>query len=160
VVLLVISYGLILDPGVGIAQSMGRDATLTGRTALWNVALAHAGNPLVGVGYESFWMGERLLSIWQVNWEHPNQAHNGYLEVFLDLGWVGIAFLALVMLRGYSGLARTFREEPEASGLRLAFFVVAAVYNLTEHAFRELHPVWIAFLFAVTVVPTRRRGRA
>jgi hypothetical protein len=109
---------------------------------------------LIGAGYESFWLGERLKKIWSLSWEErPNQAHNGYLEVFLDLGWVGAILLALVMAAGYWNITQTLQQNSRIGGLRLSFFVVAAAYNLTEHAFRELHPVWICFLLAVVVVP-------
>ena len=82
-----------------------------------------------------------------------NQAHNGYLDVFLNLGWVGVALLGLVVARGYGNVFRALRRDPVAGRLKLAFFVVALLYNLTEHAFRELHPMWIVFLLAITVVP-------
>ena len=48
-------------------------------------------------------------------------------------------------------------RDPAAARLGLAYFVAALSYNLTEHAFRELHPVWIAFLLAITAVPKTYR---
>jgi hypothetical protein len=57
------------------------------------------------------------------------------------------------MMWGYRNVARALRSGLESAKLRVAFFVVAASYNLTEHAFRELHPVWIAFLLAIIAVP-------
>ena len=146
-------YALILDPGAGLVQTMGRDPTLTGRTELWHQALRIPMNRALGAGYESFWLGNRLEQMWQIDWEHPNQAHNGYLEVYLDLGWVGLTFIGLVMVWGYRSVVRVLRGDRDVGGVKLAFFVVAVVYNLTEHGFRELHPVWIAFLLAVTAVP-------
>jgi len=158
VVLIVVVYGLVLNPGAGLIEAMGRESTLTGRTAIWNQVLSMTVDPLFGAGYESFWLGKRLEKIWQTNWElAPNQAHNGYLEIFLNLGWVGVALLVFVMAWGYRSVVRALRWDPEAARLKLAFFVVAAIYNLTEHAFRDLHPVWIAFLLAAVVVPEPSR---
>ena len=110
-------------------------------------------NPLFGTGFESFWLGERLEKLYRLYWFHPTQSHNGYFEVFLNLGWTGLFLLGLVMVWGYRDIVGGLRRDPQTNGLRLAYFVVAAIYNLTEHAFRELHPVWIAFLLAVTAVP-------
>jgi len=110
-------------------------------------------DPLFGAGFESFWLGERLEKFWRIYWWHPNQAHNGYLEVFLNLGWTGVALLGFVMVWGYRNVIGTLRRDPEAGGLRLAYFVVAAVYNLTEAAFKGFHLVWIVCLLAITVVP-------
>ena len=154
VLLFVVLYGLLINPGVGLVEAVGRDSTLTGRTDIWKVVLPLTVNPLFGAGYESFWLGSRLDKIWSNSWgERPNQAHNGYLEVYLDLGWVGLVLLGLVMTWGYWGIVRTLRSYSTIGRLKLAFFVVAAIYNLTEHAFRDLHPVWIIFLLAVTVIP-------
>ncbi|MBZ5688642.1 MAG: O-antigen ligase family protein [Acidobacteriia bacterium] len=152
-VLFIILYGLILSPSADLVATVGRDSTLTGRTVLWNKALSMTVNPYFGAGYESFWLGRRLEKIWSTNWEHPNQAHNGYLEIYLDLGWIGLILLGFVMVSGYRGIVRALRWDPGASQLRLVLLVVAAIYNLTEHAFRELHPVWIVFLLAITVMP-------
>jgi len=151
--LFVVVYGLLINPSAGLTEMAGRDSTLTGRTALWNQLLRMIVDPLFGAGYESFWLGDRVEQLWRINWEHPNQAHNGYLEVFLDLGWAGVGLLAFVMVWGYRNVASALRRDPESAKLRLAFFFVAVSYNLTEHAFRELHPVWIAFLLAITAVP-------
>ena len=152
-VLFLALYGLLLNPEAGLVEAMGRDATLTGRTALWHQLLRIPVDPLFGSGYESFWLGDRVEKFWKIFWWHPNQSHNGYIEVFLNLGLTGLALICLVMAWGYRNIVRAFRRDPEAARLRLAYFVVAAVYNLTEAAFRELHPVWIAFLLAVIVVP-------
>lgn len=143
---------LFLD-GMGLVEAMGRDATLTGRTALWDQVLSLSAHPLFGTGFESFWLGERVEKLWRIYWWHPNQAHNGYLEIFLNLGWIGLALLGLVMAQGYRNVVGVFRRDPGAGRLRLAYFVVAALYNLTEAAFKGTHPVGIAFLLAATAVP-------
>lgn len=156
-VLLLSVSTLFLNAGTGIVEAMGRDTTLTGRTALWDKALDMTVDPLFGAGFESFWLGKRLAKFWRIYWWRPNQAHNGYLEVFLNLGWTGVALLSLVMAWGYRNVGSALRRDPEAGRLRLAYFVVAAVYNLTEAAFKATHLVWIAFLLAVTIVPEPSR---
>ena len=156
VLLFAVLYGVLINPSVGLVAAVGRNATLTGRTTIWNLVLGMTVNPIIGAGYESFWLGDRLNKIWNENWgERPNQAHNGYLEIYLDLGWMGVTLLGLVMAWGYRGIIRTLPSSSVAR-LKLALFVVAAIYNLTEHAFRELHPVWLLFLLAVIVIPEAR----
>jgi exopolysaccharide production protein ExoQ len=149
--------GLFLDVGTDLVEAMGRDATLTGRTALWDELLRMTVDPWCGAGFESFWLGERAKSLWTHHWWHPNQAHNGYLEVFLNLGWIGVALLGLVMVGGFRNIIGAFRQDQETGRLRLAYFVVAVIYNLTEAAFKMMNPMWIAFLLAVTVIPEPSR---
>jgi O-antigen ligase len=93
-------------------------------------------------------------------WWHPNEAHNGYLEVFLNLGWVGIALLTSIIITGYRNLLSMLRWNPEACGLRMAFFVAALAYNFTEAGFRIMSPVWIFFLVAAVAVPKPRVAKA
>src|SRR5439155_22600576 len=114
-------------------------------------------DPLFGTGFESFWLGERVEKFWSVYWWHPNQAHNGYLEIFLNLGWMGVALLAAVMVRACQNITQAFRRNPESAPLRLAYFVVAVIYNLSEAAFKGFHLVWIAFLLAAVAEPTPDR---
>ena len=156
-VLFLVVYGLFLNPKAGLTEAVGRDSTLTGRTRIWNDVLRLTVNPVIGAGYESFWLGKRLEEIWLTNWEHPNQAHNGYLEVYLDLGWVGLTLIATMMIAGYRNAVRAVSRAPNLMSLKIAFLVVAILYNCTEHAFRELHPVWIMFLLAVITIPVSLR---
>src|SRR5437867_6169066 len=118
-------FGLFLDSDVGLVQAMGRDTTLTGRTALCDQLLRMPVDSLLGAGFESFWLGGRLEKFWRAYWWHPNQAHNGYIEVFLNLGWVGVALLGFVMVWGYGNIAGSLQQSPELGRLRLAYFVVA-----------------------------------
>ena len=154
-------FGLFLDSDVGLVQAMGRDTTLTGRTALWDQLLRMPVDSLFGAGFETFWLGGRLEKFWRAYWWHPNQAHNGYIEVFLNLGWIGVALLGFVMAWGYRNVVGSLHRSPELGKLRLAYFVVAVLYNLTEAAFKVMHPVWTTFLLAIIAEPdaTRREDR-
>lgn len=142
-------FATFLDPGA-LVGALGRDPTLHGRTVIWNQVLGMTANPLLGAGFESFWLGERLKKMWGMYYWHPNQAHNGYLEVFLNLGWVGIALFAVVLVMGYQNAVGAFRRDWRAGSLKLAFFVAAVAYNLTEATFKMTNPVWITFLWAAT----------
>jgi len=157
VVALVISScsALFLNWG-GTLEVMGRDSSLTGRTGIWNVVLDVAQSPVIGTGFESFWLGTRLETIWTVQngWFNGiNEAHNGYLEVYLNLGWIGILLLAGVLVSGYRVVIAGFRQDKDAGRLGLAYFVVVIIYNFTEAGFRMLSVTWISFLLAILYVP-------
>jgi len=145
---------LFFNDGTGLVEAMGRDSTLSGRTALWNQLLAMVVNPVFGTGFESFWLGERMQTMWRLYWWHPNQAHNGYLETYINLGWIGVGLLGLLIVWGCRNVFAAFQRDPEAGKIRLAYFVAALLYNLTEAAFGGIHTVWITFLLAITAVPS------
>lgn len=144
---------LFLNVGSDLVETMGRDATLTGRTVLWKVVLGMTGNPLFGTGFESFWLGPRLEKIWSIYFWHPNEAHNGYIEIYLTLGWVGIGLLALLLVTGYLHALTEFRREPDTGSLKVAYFAITVAYNCTESAIKVMHPVWVFFLLATLAVP-------
>ena len=143
---------LFLGVSSGALEAIGRNSTLTGRTDVWKLVLRFAENPLLGAGYESFWMGKRLEEITRIN-GGINQAHNGYIEVYLNLGWVGVSLLAVLLFTGYRKVVSGFRRDPEVCRIMLAYFLVAIVYNFTEGAFKMMSPVWILFLLGTMAAP-------
>ena len=136
-----------------VVHLLGRNPDLTGRTDIWNDVLKMHINPLLGTGFESFWLGSRVEYMWSKYIFHPNQAHNGYIEMYLNLGWIGVTLLAAQFLVGYRNVVDAFRRKMVSAPFRLSLLVVATVYNMTEAAFKVMHPMWIAFLFAVMAVP-------
>ncbi len=141
--------------GGGVLHSIGRNTTLTGRTEVWHAVLRFAENPMIGTGYESFWLGDRITQIGAVTEAGIQQAHNGYLEIYVNLGWIGLACLAIIIIAGYRRLIFAVRQDPAAGKLRLAYFVLAIVYNFTEAGFKMMNPVWIFFLLSVIALPAR-----
>ena len=134
-----------------IVGSVGRDVTLTERTLLWPALLDVPGNPILGFGYASFWTGARLMDFSSTF--NVGSAHNGYLEIYLDLGIVGLtlytAFLVSVFLKTKSVL----QVHPLFGQIRLVIFVVFALYNITESAATPTTLVFVALLLVVTDYP-------
>jgi len=147
-------FALFFDTGGGLVESLGRNPTLTGRTAIWRQVVNLAGNSLFGAGNESFWLGDRLQKMWSDNpGARLNEAHNGYLEVYLNLGWCGVTLLAVLIVTGYQNVIIAFRRDRHIGGLKVAYFLVAIIYSFTEAGFRMISPTWIIFLLATTAIP-------
>ena len=137
-----------------LLQGLGRNPTLTGRTDIWKMVLSIPNNGLVGVGYESFWMGSRLQEIWS---SFPGlrlqEAHNGYLEIFINLGWIGVSLFGILIVTGYRNAFRGYRRDPDLGSLSLGLFLAAIITGFTEAAFRMMGPLWVPFLLSTTVAP-------
>jgi O-antigen ligase len=140
--IVVINYSWLID----IAGLLfGRSETLWGRLEVWRRAIRLVTNPFVGMGYNSFWQGDRLEAMWSVYWWRPTQAHNGYVETYLNLGLVGVMLLAAVIFTACRKAARTGLPD-ELQYLKLAYLLPIVFYNLNEAAFRGLHVAWFTFL--------------
>jgi exopolysaccharide production protein ExoQ len=146
-------FALFFNVGSGLLENLGRDRTLTGRTELWEQVVELTPNPILGTGFESFWLGQRLEKLWRIYWWHPNESHNGYLEVYLNLGWIGLGLLVMMLVTGYRSVIRLLSWDPEVGGLSLAYFFVGVAYNFTEAAIKTTSLVWIAFALAITLIP-------
>jgi O-antigen ligase len=138
---------------------LGRDPSLTNRTLIWQTLEKFDMNPFVGVGFMSFWTGARLEELWrQVG--TINQAHNGYLEQYLNLGYIGVAFIAVIVLSGFLWVRRHLSEDPAAGMLRLCFIATALLYNYTEASFYGMNNMWMLLLLGCLEVPRQRQPRA
>jgi O-antigen ligase len=152
-ILAVAFAALFLGIGTSLVEDLGRNSTLTGRTNIWRSALGQVSNPILGTGFESFWLGPRLRRVSKEINQGVNEAHNGYIEVYLNLGWLGVALLAGIIVTGYRRITPAVRRQLQAGSLRLAYFIVAIAYNFSEAGFKMMHPVWIVFLISIAIVP-------
>lgn len=129
--------------------AMGRDLTLTGRTEIWSDVYDVASNqPISGVGYGAFWIG-RLANIpWTENLTWTlGQAHNGYIDLYLQLGWIGVLILAAMIFSVHNRLSRSLSIEYSFTRLRATFFLMILFVNITESTFlRGDHSLWFLFL--------------
>jgi len=133
-----------------IVHALGRRTDLTGRTDIWSVLFPMAPNSLLGAGFESFWLGSRLQKVWDAfPGLHVNEAHNGYLEVYLNLGVIGLGLVIAIVVYGYLRAAATFRTDRSSAGLMLAYVLSGAMYSYTEAGFRMLNYSWTFLLLAV-----------
>lgn len=131
----VLAFVVGVDINALVAQAVGRDPTLTGRVFIWETLLNMDINPLLGTGYENFWLGERLAWVWKQNGT-INEAHNGFLHIYLNLGLIGVSLLGFVLASAYYRICKRLSEEPLGfHTLGLAVWAVLVFYNTTEVAF-------------------------
>jgi O-antigen ligase len=101
---LAVYAGSVLDVSEdGIFGILGRDATLSGRTDLWQLVMDAIGDrPMLGYGYSAFWGadGPAANLVYPVIGWTPAAAHNGFLEVAINLGIAGEVLLIFLLAIG------------------------------------------------------------
>ena len=129
-------------------QSLGRDVTLTTRTDIWSIVMPYQDNLLVGVGFNTFWVGQRLMSLFE-KVGGIIQAHNGYLETYLNVGLVGVGLLLVLLLSGYMRIRKQLITGIPEGSIRFVVLLVAIMYNYSEASFSKVGVLWLLTLFAV-----------
>ena len=142
-----------------LLRGLGRDETFTGRTVIWRAVLRAANqNPLFGTGWDAAWHKGVVLTdeIWSDTGFAIYQAHDGYLDMYLQLGLVGLAVLVVMVL---GVLARSVSLQLRDGGGIAAWpvltIVALLVANVTESRFAT--PIgWLLVCLAYSFC--RKRG--
>jgi O-antigen ligase len=136
-----------------VSETMGRGSGMSGRTVLWAAVLGLRTNPILGTGFESFWLGERLQHLEGIFYFIPNEAHNGYLEVYLNLGLIGVFLLIGMLVATFWKIRLELFRNFEWGRYRLGFLAAVVLYNWTEAAFRPFNPICFVFYLIAMEYP-------
>jgi exopolysaccharide production protein ExoQ len=115
---------------------LDRDPTLTGRVTLWQVVLPNIEqSPVYGYGYSAFWgVSSKAANLIreEVRWEAPH-AHNGYIDLTLGLGLVGLLLFAAGYIVAVRRAIQLIRTDPgNEAKWPLMFLTIIFLYQLTE----------------------------
>ena len=132
---------------------MGKDATLTGRTTLWEFTLISIMKaPILGYGFQGFWQGlqgEAANIILNVHWT-AIEAHDGYLDVWVGLGALGLGLIICTVLKAYwDGYICYRNDRLKNVEWYLAIIWVTLFSNISETRLMLPHDlVWIMYVMA------------
>lgn len=139
----VLSFAMIVGSGaikqLGRIVLAGREEdtyeNFSGRIPLWSLCMEYvSARPLAGYGFNSFWTPEhiRIVSA-QEGWAVP-ESHDGYLEIMLGLGAVGLALYLYQLASTWHIVSRSYRASPNPlvrCYLALLLFYFACMFTET-----------------------------
>jgi exopolysaccharide production protein ExoQ len=128
-----------------VSETLGRGSEMSGRMGLWTALLGLHTNPLVGTGFESFWLGEMINQLEGIFYFIPSEAHNGYLEIYLNLGLIGLFLVIGLLIATFWKIRLELSRNFEWGRYRLGFLAATVLYNWTEAAFNTSNPVGFVF---------------
>jgi O-antigen ligase len=147
-IVIVIVYGIYTPfagglTGIDISSLLGRDQTLTGRSEVWARLIPFAmQKPFLGHGYSSFWTDEFRETI-------EATAHNGYLDMILNTGIVGIIFWSIFLIASCRNAQKEMPRNYDWGCFWFCIILMAVVHNIAESSmisFVNLLPVTVLFL--------------
>ena len=138
-----------------ISYLLFHDSTLTGRTIIWDFAKGEVANrPLLGWGYQSFWLVPDSPSAGAPGWVKmmPN-AHNGYYDTMLETGYVGLALLLVFVVATLHAVGRVADRDPARARFLLSFALFFILYNFFESMWmRGYLFLWVMFVIVVAEI--------
>jgi O-antigen ligase len=140
-----------------VVESVGRDMTFTGRTDIWQHITSTTVNPLIGAGYYNFWGGTGGLRVNESMHQIIPNAHNGYVDMYLDGGAIGLILLFFLLVAYGRRLMKGLGHD-RFQRLRFAMLIVVIVYNLSESMFARLSPIWFTTLLVFVDFPYLKKG--
>lgn len=145
---------------VSLLESMGKDATLTGRVPLWALVDGYiAQRPWLGYGYQAFWTPENHASLKIVEtlqWTPPH-AHNGYRDVLLNFGMLGLVLLMATVVSAIRRGAALHCNAPTSGWAWMNVTIgVMLVLNLSESNFLAQNDIqWLLMMTVVAIFALR-----
>ena len=156
IVMNLLTVGSVMSPVLGnITRALPVDPTFTGRSEIWEFALAAvAEKPVIGHGYAAFWDGAAegktvQGSEWAVTSAH---SHNSYLDLALTIGLPGLLLVVLIFvwapLRNFHE-AQAHNRSNALAKLFLTIWLFGLYFGVTETFLIERqNPVWFMFALA------------
>ena len=142
-----------------ILSALGRDTTLSGRTEIWGVLVDKIiQRPWTGYGYSGFWQGKEgeSIDVWYVSRDMPPHGHNGYLDVALDLGLIGLGLFLVNVMQGLGRSVRWLRQMPMVEGLfPILYLSGLLVYNIAEDSFigeSSFNLIWLLYCYVTSAM--------
>jgi len=135
------------------SEALGRGSGLSGRKMIWTHLLEVDINPILGTGFESFWLGKRTEQLQGLFFYSLNEAHNGYLETYLTLGLIGVFLLIGLFVATFWKIRLELFRNFEWGRCRLGFLTAVILYNWTEAAFKTVNPIWFVFFLIAMDFP-------
>lgn len=161
----VVGFCLLTLGALGLEELVGlfgKDLTLTGRTELWKYVWEMIQQrPWLGYGYASLWKdwNSETAYVWHaVGWTAPG-AHNGFLELWLELGLLGMLVFLLQFLAFWPRVLMLISQSKTSEYfLPLLLMLFTIIMNLTENTILQHNSVyWV--LYSSTVLSSTRKPR-
>jgi len=134
--MLLVAVRLVTPSLQELLEMANRSSTLTGRTDIWSAVLVSISrHPLLGYGFHGFWLGmkgEAANVILSLRWT-PMYAHNGFLDLWLELGILGVVTFVAGYLHLWKRALKVLRAGDDPTAIWLCLYLLFTVfYNLSE----------------------------
>jgi exopolysaccharide production protein ExoQ len=141
-----------------------RDITLTGRTFIWDAIITQVGGGLIfGYGYGTFWgfnpiLENNIISNYSNNigGVTVQGAHNGFLELMLQIGIIGVLLLVFILILSGNKLKKI--KQSIIYTFSSFYLIYILMYFITERSLWNMGYQTL-FLFMVVILIFERSNK-
>jgi exopolysaccharide production protein ExoQ len=154
-----------MDDVSNLLATFGKDLTLSARMPLWELIIPFVKErPWFGYGYDAFWVdGHYAVDIITLRMRfNPSYSHNGILELWLNLGLIGVCLFvvafAQLLARACALLLQTPQNPIYLMSIVYSFLLV--IGNISEATLMQRNSMsWIVFVvLALLLARDRQRS--
>jgi exopolysaccharide production protein ExoQ len=146
-----------------IFSFLEKDASLTGRTDLWPYVINYVfEKPVLGWGFAAFWSGSnpRLPEISSALGWYVVEAHNGMLQILLDIGFVGTALFLFLWIRNLAFAVKCMNGPGPETGVSLLLLLVGILLiGVSEQVLVTVDGVTAQFYLLGFICEAKLAGR-
>jgi exopolysaccharide production protein ExoQ len=150
--LVIIFSILLLNNAETVVGTSGKDLTFNGRSDLWELVISKIlEKPWLGYGFSGFWTSNAASKL-RATYDWASNAHNGFLELLLELGILGFLTFAAGFVRFFlMALTRiiSVAKKPE-DYWPMQMLVIIVIVNFSEA--RLLTPSWNWLMYVTTAL--------
>ncbi|MEH1948779.1 MAG: O-antigen ligase [Nostoc sp.] len=148
--LMIIFSILLLNNAETVVGTSGKDLTFNGRSDLWDLVISKIlERPWLGYGFSGFWTSNAASKL-RATYDWASNAHNGFLELLLELGFLGFLTFAAGFVRFFAmALTRiiSVAKKPE-DYWPMQMLIIIVIVNFSEA--RLLTPSWNWLMYVTT----------
>lgn len=146
-----------------VLAAAGKDTTFTGRSFLWAFLMEMIQKrPWLGYGYGGFWRGWEGDSyyVWTAIPWLPKYAHNGYLQLGIDLGLLGLSVFALGFLINFiRAFTLAYATKSAEALFPLTYFTFMLPYNVSDSIILQQNNLfWVLYVSTALAMVIQRNG--
>ena len=144
-----------------LTSASGKDLTFTGRTFIWSATFdALTERPILGYGFGGILFDQpispKTAEVWRAIGFQVPHAHNGVLDVAIQLGVIGLILFVLLYVSTMTDAISSVRNQPTVAAWIVSTMVVQLYMSFSENVF--IGSGWLPVLVMFRVLLHRRAG--
>jgi exopolysaccharide production protein ExoQ len=148
--LLIVGVTILVNNADTVVGTSGKDLTFNGRSDLWELVMSKIWErPWLGYGFSGFWTSTDASNL-RATYDWASNAHNGFLELLLELGFLGFLTFAVGFVRffvmAFTRIISVAKKPEDYWPMQMLIIIV--IVNFSEA--RLLTPSWNWLMYVTT----------